>query len=66
MLHLVHVRHEVQFASPLVRRFNLVGLDMRAHGDTVGSVPLNFRREQVAEDVFEFMVCVSLIDLDDA
>ena len=55
--HVVHVWDQVQFASPLLRRFNLIGLDMRAHGDTIGSVPLNFRREQVAEDVFAFMVC---------
>lgn len=45
-----------QFASPFVRRFNLVGMDMRAHGDTIGAVPAGFRRYHAAEDVYEFMV----------
>jgi len=46
----------VQFASPSVRRFNLVGFDARCHGDTSGAVPSTFRRLHAAEDVFKFMV----------
>ncbi len=50
-----NLRTKVQFASPLLRRFNLIGMDMRAHGGTTGSVPTTFRREHAAEDVYEFM-----------
>jgi len=45
-----------QFSSPLLRRFNLVGMDMRSHGETKGPVPTTFRRKDAGEDVFEFMV----------
>ena len=45
-----------QFADPQLRRFNLVALDSRAHGDTGGIVNSSYGQEDAAEDVVNFMV----------
>ena len=52
-----------QFSDPNMRRFNLVALDARLHGKTVGDVPEGFRRPEAAEDVYYFMVCRHLTKL---
>ncbi|KAH9478562.1 Protein ABHD11 [Psilocybe cubensis] len=49
-----------QFASPRLRRFNLVGVDARCHGNTVGPVPPTARRAEVAEDVSKFIEALKL------
>ena len=45
-----------QFADPQLRRFNLVALDFRAHGETSGAVSSSYGQEDAAEDVVKFMV----------
>ena len=45
-----------QFADPQLRRFNLVALDFRAHGDTGGVVNSSYGQEAAAEDALKFMV----------
>ncbi|KAF9528440.1 Alpha/Beta hydrolase protein [Crepidotus variabilis] len=59
-VYIAQVIFHLQFASPLIRRFNLVGMDMRAHGETVATVPAGFRRYHAAEDVYEFMKALKL------
>ncbi len=45
-----------QFASSDLRRFNLIAVDMRSHGNTIATTPSTYRAAQAAEDVFCFMV----------
>jgi len=45
-----------QFADPNLRRFNLIALDFRCHGLSIGRVPETYREADAAEDVFRFMV----------
>ncbi|KAF6764083.1 Alpha/Beta hydrolase protein [Ephemerocybe angulata] len=62
-LHPVYVGHHIyhpQFADPNLRRFNLVALDARLHGKTIGEVPSDFRRAEAAEDVYNFMEALLL------
>src|ERR1700761_4897327 len=47
-----------QFTDPGLRRFNLVTMDSRCHGNSEGSVPENWGRNGAAEDVYEFMVSI--------
>ncbi|KAF8182006.1 Alpha/Beta hydrolase protein [Pholiota molesta] len=49
-----------QFASPELRRFNLVALDARSHGKTIADVPTTFRAIDAAEDVAAFMDALGL------
>ncbi|KAF8965052.1 Alpha/Beta hydrolase protein [Flammula alnicola] len=63
LLHPIYVSQVIfhhQFASPNVRRFNLVALDARCHGDTIGAVPSTYRRVDAADDVFKFMEALKL------
>ncbi|KDR79966.1 hypothetical protein GALMADRAFT_242132 [Galerina marginata CBS 339.88] len=63
LLHPVFIAHIVfhhQFANPNLRRFNLIGLDARCHGETVGPVPSTFRRTDAADDLFKFMEALRL------
>lgn len=45
-----------QFSDPQLRRFNLIAIDSRGHGETSGSVASYWRRADAADDVAAFMV----------
>ncbi|KAF8162449.1 Alpha/Beta hydrolase protein [Mycena galopus ATCC 62051] len=51
---------ELQFADPNLRRFNLVAIDLRSHGETSGKVGAEYGREQAADDIKEFMKVMHL------
>ncbi|KAJ7741953.1 Alpha/Beta hydrolase protein [Mycena maculata] len=58
LIHPVYIASELfqpQFADPNLRRFNLVALDLRSHGETSGKVPATYGREAAAADVVKFM-----------
>ncbi|KAF9475136.1 alpha/beta-hydrolase [Pholiota conissans] len=62
-LHPIYVSQIIfhyQFASPEVRRFNLVALDARLHGGTVGDVPPAYRCADAAHDIAAFMDALGL------
>ncbi|KAG6861402.1 hypothetical protein C0995_000531 [Termitomyces sp. Mi166 len=44
-----------QFCDPKLRRFNLIGVDTRLHGDTEGEVKGVWRSENAADDMAAFM-----------
>lgn len=46
----------VQFSNASLRRFNLVAMDSRLHGDTVGPVPKDYNRTDAARDIASVMV----------
>lgn len=46
----------VQFSNPSLRRFNLVAMDSRLHGDSMGPVPKEWSRTHAAMDIASFMV----------
>ena len=48
--------HPAQFGDPHIRRFNLVALELRSHGETGGDVPEGYGQEGAAEEVASFMV----------
>ncbi|KAH6910703.1 Alpha/Beta hydrolase protein [Coprinopsis sp. MPI-PUGE-AT-0042] len=63
LLHPIYMEHHFwhpQLSSPALRRFNIVTLDGRGHGLTVGAVPSNFRRPEAADDVYHFMKALNL------
>ncbi|KAF7300036.1 AB hydrolase-1 domain-containing protein [Mycena kentingensis (nom. inval.)] len=49
-----------QFASRQLRRFNLVALDLRGHGRTVGAAGAGYGREVAATDVGMFMEALEI------
>ncbi|KAJ7441770.1 Alpha/Beta hydrolase protein [Mycena galericulata] len=58
LIHPVYIASELyqlQFADPNLRRFNLVALDLRSHGETTGKVGATYGREEAAADVAKFM-----------
>ncbi|KAE9392387.1 alpha/beta-hydrolase [Gymnopus androsaceus JB14] len=62
-LHPVYVPSQAfnfQFSDPKIRQFNLVAVDMRAHGETKGKVPKDFDQEMAAEDMAKFMTKMKL------
>ncbi|KAK7051888.1 AB hydrolase-1 domain-containing protein [Favolaschia claudopus] len=62
-LHPVYIASEffeLQFADPNLRRFNLIALDLRSHGETSGKVGPAYGREQAADDIMEFMKALRL------
>ncbi|KAJ6582894.1 Alpha/Beta hydrolase protein [Mycena vulgaris] len=63
LIHPVYVASEIfqfQFADPNLRRFNLVALDLRSHGETSSKVPVTYGREDAAADVVKFMEALHL------
>ncbi|KAJ6571003.1 Alpha/Beta hydrolase protein [Mycena vulgaris] len=63
LIHPVYIASELfqfQFADPNLRRFNLVALDLRSHGETSGTVPISYGREDAAADVVKFMEALHL------
>ncbi|KAK7044845.1 AB hydrolase-1 domain-containing protein [Favolaschia claudopus] len=62
-IHPVYIASEIfelQFADPTLRRFNLIALDLRSHGETSGKVGAAYGREQAADDISEFMKALRL------
>ncbi|KAG6888723.1 hypothetical protein C0992_007632 [Termitomyces sp. T32_za158] len=53
-------RREAQFCDPKLRRFNLIGVDTRLHGDTEGKVKGVFGSEDAAHDMAAFMDALQL------
>ncbi|KAG6888724.1 hypothetical protein C0992_007633 [Termitomyces sp. T32_za158] len=49
-----------QFRDPKLRRFNLIGVDTRLHGDTEGKVKGVFGSEDAAHDMVAFMDALQL------
>lgn len=49
-------RSAVQFSNTSLRRFNLVAMDARLHGDTVGPIPKDYNRTDAARDIASLMV----------
>ncbi|KAG6899330.1 hypothetical protein C0993_011184 [Termitomyces sp. T159_Od127] len=49
-----------QFCDPKLRRFNLIGVDTRLHGDTEGKVRGVFGSEDAAHDMAAFMDALQL------
>ncbi|KAJ7778081.1 Alpha/Beta hydrolase protein [Mycena metata] len=63
LIHPVYIASELfqlQFADPNLRRFNLVALDLRSHGETVAKVGATYGREEAAADVAKFMDALHL------
>jgi pimeloyl-ACP methyl ester carboxylesterase len=48
--------YTAQFGDPSIRRFNLVAVDLRSHGETSGPVPEGYDQEMATKDVIAFMV----------
>ncbi|KAF5345913.1 hypothetical protein D9758_011415 [Tetrapyrgos nigripes] len=63
-LHAVYLSSSIfhyQFADPRLRRFNLVTLDLRLHGQTTGDfLPLTYNEHNAAEDISKFMDALKL------
>ncbi len=54
----------MQFGDANIRRFNLVTLDLRGHGETGGKAPKKYGQEAAAEDIAKFMVIHLAVQLD--
>ncbi|KAF7316120.1 AB hydrolase-1 domain-containing protein [Mycena indigotica] len=62
-LHPVYIASELfelQFADPSLRRFNLIALDLRGHGETSGKIGATYGREEAAADIAKFMEALRL------
>ncbi|KAJ7193481.1 Alpha/Beta hydrolase protein [Mycena pura] len=55
-----YIIYHPQFADRELRRFNLVALDLRCHGRTVGPVGPGYDREVAARDVHQFMEALQI------
>ncbi|KAJ7665976.1 Alpha/Beta hydrolase protein [Mycena polygramma] len=63
LIHPVYIASELfelQFSDPSLRRFNLVALDLRLHGQTSGKVGATYGREEAAADIAKFMDAMHL------
>ncbi|KAJ6627974.1 Alpha/Beta hydrolase protein [Mycena sp. CBHHK59/15] len=63
LIHPVYIASDLfqlQFADPSLRRFNLVALDLRCHGETTGKVAATYGRDEAAADVVKFMEALRL------
>jgi hypothetical protein len=58
--YLHHCLLSAQFSDYALRKFNLVALDLRAHGETGGQVPKDYDQVDAAKDISKFMVRLSL------
>lgn len=57
-IHPVYIASDIwqpQFGDAQLRRFNLVALDLRVHGETGGKVTSSYRQDDAAEDIVKFM-----------
>ena len=45
----------VQFGDCALRRFNLVAMDLRGHGETGDTAPKNYGQDDAAKDIVKFM-----------
>lgn len=62
-LHPVYIASDIfqlQFADSRLRRFNLIALDQRGHGETGGIAPVAWSRAEAATDVVNFMDAIKL------
>ncbi|KAF8889587.1 Alpha/Beta hydrolase protein [Infundibulicybe gibba] len=62
-IHPVYIAQDIyhpQFSDPQLRRFNLIAIDSRSHGETTGKVSKNFGRVEAAEDIYKFMEALKL------
>ncbi|KAK7437948.1 hypothetical protein VKT23_018383 [Stygiomarasmius scandens] len=63
-LHAVYLSSSIfhyQFSDPQLRRFNLVTVDLRLHGQTTGdNPPATYNEHDAAEDIAKFMDAVKL------
>ncbi|KAJ6451822.1 Alpha/Beta hydrolase protein [Mycena vitilis] len=63
LIHPVYIASELfelQFNDPNLRRFNLVALDLRLHGETSAKVGATYGREEAAADIAKFMDALHL------
>ncbi|CAK5267146.1 unnamed protein product [Mycena citricolor] len=51
---------DAQYRDPRLRRFNLIALDLRGHGDTVGDAKETYGVEEAADDVAQFLEALRL------
>ncbi len=55
----------VQFCDANLRRFNLIAVDMRGYGETIGTIgDAQFTPSESAADVDQIMVCSQLPSID--
>ncbi|KAJ7115410.1 Alpha/Beta hydrolase protein [Mycena epipterygia] len=54
-LYMGQVALHQQFADARLRRFNLVALDLRSHGDSVGAVKATYGIAEAVDDVVKFL-----------
>ncbi|EIM92308.1 alpha/beta-hydrolase [Stereum hirsutum FP-91666 SS1] len=62
-IHPVYIPQQIfhlQFSNASLRRFNLVAMDSRLHGDTVGPVPKDYNRTDAARDIASVMNALQL------
>ncbi|KAF9025016.1 alpha/beta-hydrolase [Hymenopellis radicata] len=62
-IHPVYIAQDIfqmQFGDANLRRFNLVALDIRGHGETGGRAPKKYGQEAAAEDIAKFMDALKL------
>ncbi|KIY68529.1 alpha/beta-hydrolase [Cylindrobasidium torrendii FP15055 ss-10] len=62
-LHPVYMASDLwhmQFADRKLRQFNLVAVDLRAHGETGGECKKNYNQETSAEDIAKFIEAAKL------
>jgi hypothetical protein len=52
-----------QFQDPSLRRFNLIALDLRGHGETGGLAGPEYDQEDSANDVLKFMVGLNFTEV---
>ncbi|KAJ7169362.1 Alpha/Beta hydrolase protein [Mycena crocata] len=59
-LYLGQMSLHYQFMDPCLRRFNLVALDLRSHGESVGDVKSTYGVHEAVDDVVKFMAALQL------
>ncbi|KAK0203678.1 alpha/beta-hydrolase [Desarmillaria ectypa] len=51
---------QMQFGDRTLRKFNLVAMDLRGHGETGGSAPKGYGQDDAAADIVKFMEALRL------